>query len=83
MGLIRDWIKEMGDMWRRAEQGDASAFIGLPRPAGKTGTGSGATPDGSVLTEAQHRMLTRVFHESYGRYPLSEYEFQQWLRDNW
>ncbi len=35
------------------------------------------------LTEQQRRMLMKFFHQQYGRYPQSEYEFQQWLCNNW
>lgn len=47
-----------------------------------SGTGPGSGPPGS-LTEHQRQMLMKFFHQQYGRYPQSEYEFQQWLRDNW
>jgi hypothetical protein len=78
MGLIKSWIREMGDTWDGMARGEASAFMGVP----KFGTGTG-TPDGSVLTEHQSQMLMRFFHKQYGRYPITEFEFRQWLRDNW
>ena len=83
MGLIRSWIREMSDTWGGMAQGDAGSFIGLPKSSKGTGTGHGSTPDGSVLTEHQRQMLTRFFHQHYGRYPVTEFEFQQWLRVNW
>ena len=90
MGLIRSWIREMGNTWRGMSQGDAGSFIGVPKSGKGTGTGSGgtgtghtSTPDGAVLTEHQEQMLMRFFHQHYGRYPVSQFEFQQWLRDNW
>jgi hypothetical protein len=83
MGLIKGWIEEMGDMWGRMSAGDPTAFLGLPSQ--HTGTGSGTGPGGppGSLTDHQRQMLMRFFHQQYGRYPQSEYEFQQWLRDNW
>lgn len=83
MGLIRSWIREMGDTWSGMAQGDAGSFIGLPKSGKGTGTGDVSTPDGSVLTEHQRQMLMRFFHQHYDRYPVTEFEFQQWLRDNW
>lgn len=87
MGLIRDWVNEMGGMWGRMGQGEAGAFIGLPKPQQGTGHagGTGHVPPQppNALTEKQRQMLNRFFHQQYGRYPISEYEFQQWLRDNW
>ena len=79
MGLIKSWLDEMGDMWGRMAEGDPDAFIGQPaRPGGGKGP-----PPANSLTENQRRMLMRFFHQQYGRYPQSEFEFQQWLRDNW
>jgi hypothetical protein len=69
---------EMKDMWERMSKGDPTAFLGLP----KTGTGA-STPEGNVLTERERQMLMRFFHEQYGRYPVTDFEFQNWLRDNW
>ena len=43
--------------------------------------GAGGPPQS--LTEEQQRMFMRWFHEDYGRYPVSEYEFRQWLHENW
>ena len=96
MGLIRDWLNEMGDMWDRMSQGDATAFLGLPRQGtgpggtgpGRTsgpGTGPGGAPAGPPgnLTENQRQKLMQFFHQQYNRFPQTEYEFQQWLRANW
>jgi hypothetical protein len=90
MGLIKSWIKEMGDTWRGMAEGDAGSFIGVPKSGKRTetrsrGTGTGhvSTPDGSVLNEYQRQMLMNFFHQHYNRYPLSEFEFQQWIRANW
>jgi hypothetical protein len=86
MGLIRDWLRNMGEIWEGMAEGDPGAFIGLPRHGKGTGTGHGGTGEGgmpSSLTEHQRQMLNRFFHQQYGRYPLTEFEFQQWLRDNW
>lgn len=113
MGLIRTWIREMGNIWDRAAQGDMTAFLpptGSPGTGGpgtgpgyQTGTGDGwstgtgdgwgpgtgdgnspvTTPDGRPLTEQQLQMLMRYFHDQYRRYPLTQYEFSQWLRENW
>lgn len=95
MGRIREWINEMGEVWDRMAQGDPRAFIGLP-PAGTSdfstpdgrdlSTPDGndwGTPDGDVLTERQLARLMEFFHQQYGRYPLTAFEFQQWLRANW
>ena len=49
MGLIRSWIKEMGNTWNGMAQGDAGSFIGLPKHSERIGTGRGPTPDGNVL----------------------------------
>lgn len=83
MGLISSWIREMGDTWSRMAQGDPKSFMGVPESGEGTGTGHVSTPDGSVLTADQRQMLNRFFHQHYGRYPVTEFEFQQWLRDNW
>ena len=75
------------DIWRRMAAGDdPGVWIGLPEKGkgtgpGFPGTGEGGPPDS--LTEEQKRKLMKFFHEHYGRYPLSDYEFRQWLRDNW
>jgi hypothetical protein len=75
----------MGDAWGRIEKGDIRPedLIGVPRTEEQIGTGHGSLPDGSILTEYQRQKLMRFFHERYGRYPLTEFEFDQWLRDNW
>ncbi len=98
MGLIKNWIGTMGDTWSGMAHGDPNAFLGLPGPGGpsgtghvttrvgtggSSGTGHGTTPEGSVLTERQRDKLNEFFHNKYGRYPVTEYEFQQWLRANW
>ena len=86
MGLIRDWLDEMSETWHRMSEGDLGAFIGIPGRSTGTGTGSSGTGDGGApgsLTEHQRRMLNTFFHRQYGRYPQTEYEFQQWLRANW
>ena len=94
MGLISSWLDEMGEMWHRMAAGDPLAFMGLP--AHSTGTGHGGTGHGGTghrgtgdggpptsMTAHQRQMLNRFFHQQYGRYPVSDYEFQQWLRDHW
>jgi len=85
----------MGDVWDRMAQGDPGAFIGLPEtgtshcctPDGRTlSTPDGSvwgTPDGNALNERQLLKLMEFFHQQYGRYPLTAFEFQQWLRANW
>ncbi len=86
MGFIRDCLDEMGETWHRMSEGDPGAFIGIGERSTGTGTGHGGTGGGGApgsLTEDQRRKLMRFFHQQYGRYPQSEYEFQQWLRDNW
>lgn len=74
---------EIRDMWRRMSAGDPSAFMGLPEKTGTghSGTGDGGPPDS--LTAHQRDKLMQFFHQQYGRYPQSEYEFQQWLKHNW
>ncbi len=77
MGHIRD-------VWERMSKGDMGPLVGdFPETTKGTGTGDGTTPDGRVLTERQRQALRKFFHDQYGRYPLTEYEFQQWLQDNW
>lgn len=90
MGLLRDWINEMGSTWNGMAEGDAGSFIGVPQKTrgtgtghGGTGTGHSSTPDVNALSVRQKKMLRNFFHEQYGRYPLTEFEFQQWLEDNW
>ncbi len=95
MGLIREWISEMGDVWDRMAQGDAGAFIGIPEtgtshcstPDGGTlSTPDGSvwgTPDGNVLSEAQLISLIEFYKKGCGNYPHTGIEFQQWIRVNW
>ncbi len=104
MGLIKDWIQEMGSTWSGMAQGDASSFLGLPstgssntghqggsagtghsntgRQGGAIGTGSSGTGH-TALTPHQRKMLLQLFHQQYGRYPLTEFEYDQWLEANW
>jgi hypothetical protein len=105
MGLIKDWIQEMGSTWSGMAQGDASAFLGLPstpqgtghsntgHQGGFPGTGhpntghQGGQPNtgqpGAMLTPQQKKMLLQLFHQQYGRFPLTEFEYDQWLAANW
>ncbi|HXU34245.1 MAG TPA: hypothetical protein VN851_27040 [Thermoanaerobaculia bacterium] len=96
MGLIKDWIAEMGSTWSGMAQGDANAFLGLPSTpqstghsntghlGGQPGTGSPNTGHpGGTLTAPQKKMLMQLFHQQYGRYPVSEFEYDQWLAANW
>lgn len=71
---------EIRDMWKRMSAGDPAAFMGLPEKTGH-GTGDGGPPES--LTKDQQDKLMQFFHQQYKRYPLSEYEFQQWLKHNW
>ena len=70
MGQIREQWKRMA-----TEGGDWKTWIGIPKSPP-------ATPP-QPLTEKERQMLNTWFHDDYGRYPVSDYEFQQWLRDNW
>jgi hypothetical protein len=82
MGKIRDHFPELARTFKGMAAGDPGAFYGVP---GDTGTGDGnikGTGDGS-LTKEQEQKLMRFFHQQYGRYPQTEFEFQNWLRDNW
>jgi hypothetical protein len=91
MGLIRDYLKEVGETWDSMAKGDFLPFMKPTRKGspgtgpGSTGTGPGSTGSGtgSDLSERQRQTLSRLFHQHYGRYPQTEYEFQAWLRDNW
>jgi len=92
MGLIKSWIREMGNTWSGMAQGDPRSFMGTGTGhgggtgtghGGGTGTGHTTTPDGTVLGAPQRQKLMHFFHQNYGRYPISEFEFQQWLHDNW
>ncbi len=47
----------------------------------KMSASGGGVP--SSLTDVKSRRLNTCFHRQYGRYPQTEYEFQQWLRNNW
>ena len=73
----------MGETWDGMAQGDAGAFMGLPRAPKGTGTGHGTTPEGIEMTAGQRQILDRLFHDQYGRFPQSEYEFQTWLQSSW
>lgn len=82
MGLLRDWISEMGNTWNGMADGKAESFLGVPQKTRRgPGTGHPSTP--GALTQHQKKMLKKFFHDQYGRYPLTEFEFQQWLEDNW
>jgi hypothetical protein len=83
MGLVRDWIREMGNTWDGMSQGNAASFMGVPQSGGGTGTGHGSTPDGIPMTQGQRQILNQLFHDQYGRFPISEHEFQQWLQASW
>lgn len=86
MGMIRTYLESVKETWEGMVEGDPRAFMGLPRQgtgSGMTGTGPGTPPSTERLTDRQRQMLMRFFHDHYGRYPVSEFEFQQWLRDNW
>lgn len=102
MGLIKDWIQEMGGTWSGMAQGDANAFLGLPstghqntgHQGGSPGTGHSNTghqgdlpntghPGSGTLTPHQKKLLLQLFHQQYGRYPLTEFEYEQWLAANW
>ena len=86
MGLIKDWIHEMGSTWSGMAQGDTNAFLGLPSTGHSNSGHQGGTPGTghpNTLTAQQKKMLMQLFHQQYGRYPLTEFEYDQWLAANW
>lgn len=88
MGLIQDYLREVGETWDAMSKGNFLPFMPDRNSTGDgtpDGTGDG-TPNGtgSGGLSARHRqLLEEYFHTLYGRYPISEHEFQTWIRNHW
>ncbi len=84
---------ELQDMWKRMSAGDPLAFLGQPAPTQPSparpvqprpvpaNTGDGTPPNS--LTQHEREILEKFYHQQYGHYPESEYQFQTWLKHNW
>lgn len=98
MGLIRDWLKNMGEVWEAAEKGDVKRALepwrfkgtgsggtgpGGTGSGGPGGTGSGGSGGtGSGFTARQIELLEDLFYQQHGRYPNTPHEFEVWIRHN-
>jgi hypothetical protein len=84
MGKISDMFQNYAAGFA---QNNKESIFGIPSSTTGTGTGGGGTgpgcPPPESLTKQQRFKLEEFFHKEYGRFPASEYEFQQWLKHNW
>jgi hypothetical protein len=89
MGKISDMMQKYAQGFA---EGNKESIFGIPPGKGTGpghegtggapgGTGRGGPPENP--TGQLRFRLEELFQREYGRFPASEYEFQQWLKHNW